>query len=81
MRDTSQRIVGGATDNVCDTQYRGSVSRDTDNVCGSVGRDTQYRGSVGREIDNVLCFSVGEMSEENERDAGFCSGEDLEDPL
>lgn len=32
-------------------------------------------------ISLVLCFSVGEMSEENERDAGFCSGEDLEDPL
>ncbi|XP_021922258.1 uncharacterized protein LOC110831035 isoform X1 [Zootermopsis nevadensis] len=32
-------------------------------------------------LDTIAFYRRGEMSEEIERDAGFCSGEDLEDPL
>jgi len=34
--------------------YKSSVSRDADNMFGSVGRDTQYKGSVARDTDNVF---------------------------
>ena len=46
--------------------HRGGFGRDTDNACGSVGRDTRYKSCVGRDTDNA-CGSVG-------RDTRYKSG-------